>query len=115
MELLYVLYDKDCGLCRSCKRWLENQPKYINMGFIAQQSNQLPKMMPELIDDLKLEELVLVTEVVLIQQFLALVAKRGKYVARAVVHQVNIHRKSISEAMRWAKNNDESCDGPCAI
>ena len=55
MKLLYVLYDKDCSLCQACKRWLERQPKYINLAFIAQQSNQLKILMPELVEDVKLE------------------------------------------------------------
>ena len=62
MKLLYVLYDRNCELCRRCKNWLAKQPKYIDMIFIAQQSNQVKIIMPDLVNDLSLDDLILVSD-----------------------------------------------------
>ena len=33
MKMLYVLYDRECALCRQCRRWLERQPAYVRLRF----------------------------------------------------------------------------------
>ncbi|MBK7643357.1 MAG: DUF393 domain-containing protein [Planctomycetes bacterium] len=32
---LTVLYDAQCGLCRRARRWLEAQPAYVPLEFVA--------------------------------------------------------------------------------
>jgi predicted DCC family thiol-disulfide oxidoreductase YuxK len=33
MKKLFVLYDPACAFCRSCRRWLEAQPAYVELCF----------------------------------------------------------------------------------
>jgi len=35
METLTVLYDANCELCRRIRAWLEQQPSYVRLEFIA--------------------------------------------------------------------------------
>ena len=37
MKKLYVLYDAACGFCGECRRWLERQPKFLELEFVPQQ------------------------------------------------------------------------------
>jgi predicted DCC family thiol-disulfide oxidoreductase YuxK len=37
MNLLYILYDADCGICRRFRDWLEAQPAYVTLRFIPLQ------------------------------------------------------------------------------
>jgi predicted DCC family thiol-disulfide oxidoreductase YuxK len=32
---LTVLYDEECALCRRCRHWLEHQPTYVPLDFLA--------------------------------------------------------------------------------
>ena len=38
MKRLYVLYDKECGLCRRCLLWLRRQPAFVPLVFMPYQS-----------------------------------------------------------------------------
>lgn len=38
MKTLTVFYDHNCGLCRSCRRWLMKQPTYFEVKFVAYDS-----------------------------------------------------------------------------
>ncbi len=40
MKTLYVLFDSQCALCRQCRRWLEQQPAFIELKFLALQSEE---------------------------------------------------------------------------
>jgi len=33
MKKIFVLYDPACAFCRSCRRWLEAQPAYVELHF----------------------------------------------------------------------------------
>jgi len=32
---LLVLYDSECALCRRCRAWLEHEPAYVEVAFLA--------------------------------------------------------------------------------
>ena len=38
MKTLHILYDAQCALCHGCRRWLERQPAYVELRFLALQS-----------------------------------------------------------------------------
>ena len=38
MKTLHILYDAECALCWSCRRWLERQPAFVELRFLALQS-----------------------------------------------------------------------------
>ncbi len=38
MKILYVLHDAECALCQRCRRWLQSQPAFVELRFIALQS-----------------------------------------------------------------------------
>jgi predicted DCC family thiol-disulfide oxidoreductase YuxK len=42
---LLVLYDAECALCVRCRHWLERQPTYVELDFLAASS---PKALAEL-------------------------------------------------------------------
>lgn len=37
MKTLHVLFDRECALCRRCRRWLERQPAFLELRFHALQ------------------------------------------------------------------------------
>jgi predicted DCC family thiol-disulfide oxidoreductase YuxK len=45
---LAVFFDQDCHLCRTCRSWLEAQPKYFPVEFVAYQSRRARKICPRL-------------------------------------------------------------------
>ena len=48
MKILYVFYDGECGLCRTCRQWLMNQRRYLNLQFIAFQTPEALQLFPTL-------------------------------------------------------------------
>jgi predicted DCC family thiol-disulfide oxidoreductase YuxK len=46
MKTLYVLFDSQCALCRQCRRWLERQPAFIELRFLALQSEEIACRFP---------------------------------------------------------------------
>jgi predicted DCC family thiol-disulfide oxidoreductase YuxK len=58
MTRLTVLFDFRCGLCQRARRWLEAQPKFLDLEFIAAGSDHARYRFPTLPD--KVEELVVV-------------------------------------------------------
>ena len=46
MKTLHVLYDAKCAMCRSCKHWLEAQPSFVRLDFIALQNPEVPARFP---------------------------------------------------------------------
>ncbi len=46
MKTLYVLYDAECALCRRCKEWLQAQPAFLELRFIALQSAEAARRFP---------------------------------------------------------------------
>lgn len=60
MRALTVLYDSDCGLCQRVKDWLETQPKYVEMEFVAAGSRVARERFPGLDPEDTLREVTVV-------------------------------------------------------
>lgn len=52
MRYLTVLYDRDCHICRRARVWLDSQPKYVPLRYVAAQSDEARAMFPTLADTL---------------------------------------------------------------
>ena len=48
MKRLTVLYDAACGFCISCRHWLEEQPKLLDLDFVAARSPEAARRFPDL-------------------------------------------------------------------
>ena len=46
MKRLFVLYDRDCAMCRRCRQWLGRQPAFVQMEFIPLQAADLAERFP---------------------------------------------------------------------
>ncbi len=46
MKSLTVLYDPTCGFCSRCRTWLESQPKFLPLEFVAANSAEAQKRYP---------------------------------------------------------------------
>jgi predicted DCC family thiol-disulfide oxidoreductase YuxK len=62
VQRLYVLYDDRCGLCRWCRRWVEGQPKFIEVVFVSAWSDKARALFPGLSLDDPPEELLAVSD-----------------------------------------------------
>jgi predicted DCC family thiol-disulfide oxidoreductase YuxK len=60
MKKLVVLYDYNCGLCQRARRWLESQPKFLELEFIPAGSDHARFRFPTLSE--KVEELIVVAD-----------------------------------------------------
>jgi predicted DCC family thiol-disulfide oxidoreductase YuxK len=58
--ILTVLYDARCAFCRHAHLWLEKQPKYVSMTFVAAGSEEARRRFPDLDHGSTLEELTVV-------------------------------------------------------
>lgn len=59
MNRLYVLFDAQCELCVRCRNWLTKQPAFVQLVFIALQSEEAQRRFPG-IEVLKPREQLLV-------------------------------------------------------
>ncbi len=48
MKQITVLFDASCGLCQNATRWLESQPKFVPLDFMAQQDPERSARFPGL-------------------------------------------------------------------
>ncbi|HET9222053.1 MAG TPA: DUF393 domain-containing protein [Roseiflexaceae bacterium] len=62
MEQLTVLYDARCELCRRIKAWLEGQPAYVRLDFVAAGSEEARRRFPDLDHAAALAELTVVSD-----------------------------------------------------
>jgi predicted DCC family thiol-disulfide oxidoreductase YuxK len=46
MKKLYVLYDASCGFCWKCRGWLQQQPQFVDLEFIASRSPEVAQRFP---------------------------------------------------------------------
>ena len=46
MKTLYVLYDAKCELCRRVRVWLQGQPAFVPLAFVALQSPEIEQRFP---------------------------------------------------------------------
>ena len=60
--MLTVLYDSRCQLCRKARSWLEDQPKYVPLEFVAAGSDEAWRLFPGLDRSSTLEELTVISE-----------------------------------------------------
>jgi predicted DCC family thiol-disulfide oxidoreductase YuxK len=60
MLSLTVLYDPDCGLCRRSHEWLSEQPKLVDLLFVACASEEAQRRYPELNHDLTKSDLTVI-------------------------------------------------------
>jgi predicted DCC family thiol-disulfide oxidoreductase YuxK len=59
MKRLYVLFDRECGLCQRCCRWLKQQQAFVELRFIPLQSTEVPCRFPG-VEKLNLRERLVV-------------------------------------------------------
>ena len=58
MKRLYVLFDGECGFCVRCRLWLEKQPQYVRLVFIAKRSREAERRFGQLYGRIAADELV---------------------------------------------------------
>jgi predicted DCC family thiol-disulfide oxidoreductase YuxK len=62
MQRLYILYDPRCGLCSWARRWLAQQPAYLDLTFVPAGSERALQLFPGLTRPGQVEELVVVSD-----------------------------------------------------
>ncbi len=50
MKAITVFYDARCGLCRNVKTWLEREPKFVALHFVAYDSRHAAILFPKITD-----------------------------------------------------------------
>lgn len=63
MRRLFVLYDDRCGLCTWARRWLSQQPAYLELEFIPKSSAWALRTFPELASPDAVDDLVVISDV----------------------------------------------------
>jgi predicted DCC family thiol-disulfide oxidoreductase YuxK len=58
--MLTVLYDGRCALCRRSQDWLESQPKFVPLEYVAAGSQEARRRFPDLDHDNTLVDLTVV-------------------------------------------------------
>ncbi|MCO5169350.1 MAG: DUF393 domain-containing protein [Planctomycetes bacterium] len=48
VRALFVLYDAHCGVCREARAWLERQPRFVPLVFVAAGSDEARARFPAL-------------------------------------------------------------------
>ncbi len=62
MKTLHVLYDAECALCGRCRRWLERQPAFVELRFLALQSPETACRFPGIEQFHPREQLLVVSD-----------------------------------------------------
>ena len=62
MQTLTVLYDARCKLCSRARAWLEAQPTYVALEFVAAGSAEARSRYPELDHDATMSDLTAVSD-----------------------------------------------------
>jgi predicted DCC family thiol-disulfide oxidoreductase YuxK len=62
MKRLTVLYDKYCGFCARVKRWLQREPRYVELEFVPQGSPEAERRFPSLPAEWRFGKLVVVDD-----------------------------------------------------
>jgi predicted DCC family thiol-disulfide oxidoreductase YuxK len=62
METLTVLYDESCAFCRGVRSWLEAQPSYVRLEFIAAGSEEVRRRYPDLDHGATLQDLTVISD-----------------------------------------------------
>lgn len=61
IDTLYVLYDARCGICSRVRAWMQQQPAYVALAFVAAGSERARRLFPDLDHDADPRELVVIT------------------------------------------------------
>jgi predicted DCC family thiol-disulfide oxidoreductase YuxK len=48
MRSLTVLYDASCGLCRTVRRWLAQEPQFVELRFVPAGSDEARRQFPDI-------------------------------------------------------------------
>ena len=62
MRSLTVLYDDDCGFCRSARRWLQREPQYVPLRLVAAGSPLAAQLFPTLSAEATRQEITVVSD-----------------------------------------------------
>ncbi len=62
MKTLYILYDAQCGFCSHCRRWLEQQPGFLDLRFLPRDSPEIECRFPGFVRSQYPEELVVISD-----------------------------------------------------
>ena len=62
MNSLTILYDARCNLCMHVRSWLETQPSYLDLVFLAAGSSEARQRFPQLDHTVTLDELTVVSD-----------------------------------------------------
>ena len=62
MHQLTVLYDAHCEFCQRCRAWMESQPQYLALRFIARDSEVARRLYPQLTVDIADDELLAISD-----------------------------------------------------
>lgn len=62
MRRLFVLFDDRCGLCSWARRWLAQQPAFLELEFIPARSPLAERLFPQLARSEQPDELIVVSD-----------------------------------------------------
>ncbi len=62
MQLLTVLYDTNCGLCRNVRDWLAQEPQFVELRFLAANSDAARQRFPKLDHQASLRDVTVIGE-----------------------------------------------------
>ena len=62
MQVLTLLYDPTCGLCRRVHGWLAEQPKLLELRMIPIQTDAARRRFPKLNHQLTSEDLTVISD-----------------------------------------------------
>jgi predicted DCC family thiol-disulfide oxidoreductase YuxK len=62
MRHLYILFDDRCGLCSWARRWIAQQPAYLDLSFIPAGSPLAARLFPGLVKADQPDELIVVSD-----------------------------------------------------
>lgn len=63
MRNLFILFDANCGFCRSCKLWLQSQRQIISLTFVEANSYDAHRLFPVLNHGETLGELTVISDI----------------------------------------------------
>jgi len=62
MKKLTILYDSSCGFCSEAKRWMLNEPSYLQLEFIPASSETALQRFPSIARTGRPEELIVISD-----------------------------------------------------
>ena len=130
VSMLTVLYDPNCPLCRTIRRWLERQPVLVPLRFVPAASSEARDLYPQMDHTATLEEITVVADMgrsraaqfytgpaAWIAVLWALRSYRGTAHRLATPLGLPFARGAVLTAARIryaARSGHPACDGDCA-